>query len=228
MTVHRELAVGTWRATMFNVALLVAAGPAATGCFVEADLPQVRVTREALQFPGTLNLAPTPDGVDPSAVPDGLDQADLPEGFTETEQGAQVADAIDSGALEGGLLEMTESFEQDKELEFPDGLDSSLWPVRASLIAREGTEDLSFLQAFEVTVRCVDGELPPSRLFAYSGTSEGVMTTLVATSDERPNVVDYWACQQAFYDVHVTGSLPEEDWQVDVAIELQGNFKVSF
>ena len=184
------------------------------GCSAQADSFELRVTRQEVIFPGTPRQATT-DGIDTSAAAAAASQ---------TEAGQLAA-----AALQGEEVERTESFEQDQELEVPNGLDSALWPLWAKLVPHEGTTaDLSFLNEFDLTIRCASGELPDQLLLTYSrdGTPSA-STEAMATAEERTNIIDYWNCAQAFYDVHVVGILPEEDWAVDVVIELGGEFKLA-
>ena len=45
--------------------------------------------------------------------------------------------------------------------------------------------------------------------------------------DSNTDVLSYWDTKQAYYDITLWGTLPEEDWSVDVTFSFSGRLSVS-
>jgi hypothetical protein len=109
-------------------------------------------------------------------------------------------------------------------LELPADIDSELRPVRCVLTARDGVEDLDFIEGFNLVIGGADSVgLPPAEIFDYQRDEPEPDRSVVATDAvDRPNVLGYWATGTTQYTLTFYGRLPEQDWSLDVSVVFEG------
>ena len=121
------------------------------------------------------------------------------------------------------------SFDHPKGLGLPDMLDPELYPLSARVQARGTMENLSFLQEIKLTLASRDPEAPPPVVVAnYRRTGNASAgKTIQLQIDSDPDVLAYWETKDAFYDLEVSGVLPENSWAVDVIFSFSGKLSIS-
>lgn len=114
-----------------------------------------------------------------------------------------------------------------ESFEVPDGVESELRPVRATITPVQGVSDLAFLKQVTLAIATRDAQGPAAvTVFDYSGDPlERVGPALTADAVSQPNVIDYWAGGSTFYTLTVFGSLPSNAWAVDVDVAFAGSVK---
>lgn len=108
-------------------------------------------------------------------------------------------------------------------------VDVELYATLARIVGHDGDGDLSFIEGLELTVASRSPGAPePITLATYSRRTDRSSVTevsLVTASDA--NVFDYWKTEEPYYVIAAWGTLPQEDWSVDVLVEFRGNLRVS-
>jgi hypothetical protein len=126
-------------------------------------------------------------------------------------------------------MSVTTSFEHPEGFDLPEFLNPELRPLTGSITGVDDMDDLSFLEELTLTLasRAEDAP-PPSVLASYVRTSAGLVGRVVQMKTDRDSdVVEYWSTKDAFYEVTLSGLLPEEAWAIDVSIAFTGKLSVS-
>jgi hypothetical protein len=126
-------------------------------------------------------------------------------------------------------MTVTTSFEHPEGFDLPEFLNPRLRPLTGSITGVADMDDLSFLEELTLTLASrAEGAPPPSVLASYVRTSAGLVGRVVQMeTDGDADVVEYWSTKDAYYDVTLSGLLPEEPWAIDVSIAFEGKFSVS-
>jgi hypothetical protein len=110
----------------------------------------------------------------------------------------------------------------------PDVVELDLRPMLLTLTLQSGADDLSFLTDLEIYLSCAsDSNLPMLLLFEFHGQVPPLQRYLTMMPERQPNLVDYWECGGARYELAAIGALPPGNWTVTVEFELRGDFDVS-
>lgn len=132
-----------------------------------------------------------------------------------------------------GLTDVTTTlqtqFDHPKGLGLPDMLDPELYPLAAQVQARGSMESLGFIQEIKLTIASRADDAPPPVVVASyrrNGSSASGKSIQLKT-DSDSDVLAYWETKDAFYDLEVSGVLPEDSWAVDVIFSFSGKLSIS-
>jgi len=154
-------------------------------------------------------------------------RADIPElVITQTDI------AFDGVPRVPGISDVTTTleteFDHPKGAGLPDMLDPELYPLSGQVKARGDMQDLSFIEDLKLTLASRSSDAPPPRVVAtYHRANTGAGRTLQLKTDNAQDVLDYWNTKNAFYDLEITGVLPEGAWAVDVVVSFSGKLSIS-
>jgi hypothetical protein len=132
-----------------------------------------------------------------------------------------------------GLTDVTTTlqtqFDHPKGLGLPDMLDPELYPLAAQVQARGTMENLAFIQEIKLTLASrAAGAPPPAVVANYRRTGNAASGKLIKLqTDSDADVLSYWETKDAFYDLEVSGILPEDNWAVDVVFSFSGSLSIS-
>lgn len=124
---------------------------------------------------------------------------------------------------------VTTSFDHPEGLSLPDSLNPQLHALSASITARGEMQDLSFLEGLTLTIASrAEGAPAPLVVASYERPGNPVPGPMVRLeTDGDANMLEYWSTKHAYYDVTLWGSLPQEDWAIDVSVSFAGEISVS-
>jgi hypothetical protein len=122
------------------------------------------------------------------------------------------------------------TFTQDKpSLGLPKEIDTSVKAVQVELTARTGITSFDFLRSLRVTMAPNDGSSAPVELINYERVGVGsVGGTLSIPSQNPVNILDQWKTDSAKFTVALSGTLPEQDWSVDLSVHFAGKLSYKF
>ena len=132
-----------------------------------------------------------------------------------------------------GLTDVTTSletqFDHPSGMELPEFLDPELHPLSAQVTGTGGMTDLSFIESLTLTLTSRSPDAPPPRVMAsYVRPSAGAIgKTISLRTDRDSDVLAYWGKEGAFYDLAVSGILPQDNWAVDVSFSFSGHLSIS-
>jgi hypothetical protein len=132
-----------------------------------------------------------------------------------------------------GVTDVTQTlsttFDHPSDFELPSELNPELRPLSASVSGTGDMRDLSFLEGLRVTLSSRAPGAPPTRTLAYYERSpRGQVGRVVELqTNVESDVLSYWDTDQAYYDVTLWGTLPAEDWAIDVTFAFSGKISVS-
>jgi hypothetical protein len=119
-------------------------------------------------------------------------------------------------------------FDHPKGAGLPDMLDPELYPLSGQVKARGTMTDLSFIEDLKLTLSSRSADAPPPRVVAsYHRSSANAGRTLPLQTDNDQDVLEYWSTKNAFYDLEISGVLPEDAWAVDVVVSFSGKLSIS-
>lgn len=154
-------------------------------------------------------------------------RADIPELVV-----TQTDIAFDGVPRLPGITDVTTTleteFDHPKGANLPDMLDPELYPLSGQVTARGDMQDLSFIQDLKLTLSSRSSDAPPPRVVAsYHRASAGAGRTIQLVTDNDQDVLEYWSTKNAFYDLQISGILPENAWAVDVVVSFSGKLSIS-
>ncbi len=120
-------------------------------------------------------------------------------------------------------------FDHPKGLGLPDMLDPELYPLAAQVQAGDGMDSLAFIQEIKLTLASrAPGAPPPAVVASYQRTGSAAPgKTIKLKTDTDSDVLSYWETKDAYYDLEVSGILPENNWAVDVIVSFSGSLSIS-
>jgi hypothetical protein len=120
-------------------------------------------------------------------------------------------------------------FDHPKGLGLPEAFDPELYPLAGQVKATGSMADLSFIQELKLTLSSRSEGAPAPRVVAsYRAPSSGTVGKLIELeTDNDSDVLEYWGTKNAFYDLEVSGVLPENAWAVDVIVSFSGKLSIS-
>jgi hypothetical protein len=121
------------------------------------------------------------------------------------------------------------SFDHPNGMSLPDSLNPELHPLGASITATGTMQDLSFLESLTLTISSRAVNAPPPQVVARyeRNGSAAIGNVIQLETDSDTDVLDFWQTSGTFYDVTLSGSLPAEDWAIDVTVAFSGAISVS-
>ena len=133
-----------------------------------------------------------------------------------------------------GLTDVTTTlqtqFDHPKGFALPDMLDPELYPLSARVQARDGMENLGFIQEIKLTIASRSPDAPPPIVVASyrrTGSNAASGKQIELQTDSDSDVLSYWETKNAYYDLEVSGVLPENNWAVDVVFSFSGKLSIS-
>lgn len=124
---------------------------------------------------------------------------------------------------------VTTSFDHPKGFELPDFFKSELRTLSARVAGVGDTDDMSFIQGVSLTLASrAEGAPEPIVVASYAraqGSPSG--STMEMEIDSDANVLSYWETKSAYYDLTVSGVLPEDAWALDLTLAFSGSISVS-
>ena len=148
-------------------------------------------------------------------------EADAPD--VEVTQHDVAFDGVPSSDLLGDVSTGMTYTQDLPDIDFPEGLTSTVQAVKVDVIAKEGIQNFDFLRLLHVTMRDKAGKRAPIELIDYvkpEGTTVG--TTLSIPSGNPINVIEQWKDKNVVFDVQVAGTLPKNAWKVDISVHFSG------
>jgi len=120
-------------------------------------------------------------------------------------------------------------FDHPKDASMPDMLNPELHPLSGQVLARGTMQDLSFIQELKLTLSSRSADAPPPRVVAsYKQTGSSRAGKVINLKTDRDSdVIEYWDTKNAYYDLEVSGVLPEDAWSVDVVVAFSGKLSIS-
>jgi len=131
-----------------------------------------------------------------------------------------------------GLSDVTTTlkteFDHPKGAGLPDMLDPELYPLSGQVKARGDMQDLSFIEDLKLTLSSRSSDAPPPRVVAsYHRSNSSTGRVLQLQTDNDQDVLQYWSTKNAFYNLEISGVLPEDAWTVDVVVSFSGKLSIS-
>jgi hypothetical protein len=124
-----------------------------------------------------------------------------------------------------GDVSVSQTFSQKhKKLDLPSGLNSEVKALGVSVTAKSGIKDFSFIHNLRLTMS--DDVHPPVTLIDYQQDPNVPPSAVLDMKSANPaNTFEQWKSDSANFTVQVAGTLPTDDWKVDVSIHFGGSFK---
>ena len=119
-------------------------------------------------------------------------------------------------------------FDHPKGAGLPEMLDPELFPLAGQVKARGTMQDLSFIEDLKLTLSSRSSGAPPPRVVAsYHRSGSNAGRILQLRTDNEQDVLEYWSTKNAFYELEISGVLPENGWSVDVVVSFSGSLSIS-
>jgi hypothetical protein len=152
-------------------------------------------------------------------------EADVPE--VEITQHDLVFEGVPQAAVLGDVS-MSKSFSQKHQrLDLPDGLDTEVKAMGVTLTAKGGIESFDFIKALRLTMS--DDVHAPVELIDYARADGAPSTNVLTMESKNPvNTLDEWKSDSATFTVDIAGTLPPQDWKVDVSVRFAGKIKYKY
>ena len=154
-------------------------------------------------------------------------EADVPD-VTVTQHDLSFTGIPMAGRLGDVATEL--SFTQDKPaLDLPKGLDTSVKAVQVDLIAKGGISSFDFIRSLRVSMIPTSGTDLGVELLSYER-ADGVAvgSTLSIPSKNPINILDQWKASSAQFTIQIAGTLPEQDWSLDMSVHFSGKFSYKY
>lgn len=118
------------------------------------------------------------------------------------------------------------TFVQDRPLDLPKALDSTVKAVKVELHARKGIQNFDFLHALRITMT-PKGSNEAIELVDYEKAPGAPSSATLSIASKNPvNILEQWKADTATFNVDVAGILPEKAWSLDLSVHFSG--KVSY
>ena len=132
------------------------------------------------------------------------------------------------GMAAGGDSMIKSYSQQHPKLDIPAGIDSELKPVAATLVARNGVFDLSFIRSLSLSMT-VDGTSAPVALGSYEPAAGAPAGDQISLTTVNPvNILEAWKTDSATFTLQIVGQLPTNDWAGDVSLDLSVSAKATY
>jgi hypothetical protein len=152
-------------------------------------------------------------------------EADVPE--IEVTQHDLAFAGVPVAALIGDVS-MTRTFSQEhKKLEMPDGLDTEVKALGITLTTKTGIKDFGFIHNLRLLMS--DDVHDPIELVDFQQDPTTQASNVLTMSSANPvNTLDQWKTNSATFTVEIAGTLPPQDWTIDLSIRFAGKVKYSY
>jgi hypothetical protein len=152
-------------------------------------------------------------------------EADVPE--VEVTQHDLQFDGVPISATIGDVS-LSKSFSQKhQKLELPGGLNTEVKALGITLTAKQGIETFDFLKALRLTM--TDEVHTPVELINYTRVDGAPSTNVLTMQSANPvNTLDQWKTDSATFTIEIAGTLPPQNWMVDLAVRFAGKIKYKY
>lgn len=153
-------------------------------------------------------------------------EATVPE--VEITQHDLVFEGVPLATSLGGDVSVSKSFSQKHQrLELPQGLDTEVKAIGVTLTAKGGIEDFDFIKALRVTMS--DDVHAPVELIDYAHVDGAPSTNVLTMESKNPvNTLDQWKTDSATFTIEIAGTLPPQDWKVDLSVRFAGKITYKY
>jgi hypothetical protein len=108
-------------------------------------------------------------------------------------------------------------------LDLPSELTAEVRAVQVTLKAKSGITDFSFLSRLRVTMQDDAKKKEPVDLLHYERDPAATAGAVLSIPAQNPNnLIDQWKSDAAVFGLELEGTLPEQDWTVDVTLSFSG------
>lgn len=115
------------------------------------------------------------------------------------------------------------------DLSSPQGLQSIFRLTRVDFIARSGITDFDFISNADIRILPPEGSsLLPAHVIDYARNGAETGTTLSMTGNEDVDLYDYLTGGDIFVDASLAGTLPSEEWSMDIRVCLYVNVRANY
>jgi hypothetical protein len=127
-----------------------------------------------------------------------------------------------------GDVSLSKSFSQKHQrLELPEGLDTEVKALGVTLTAKGGIENFDFLKAMRLTMS--DDVHAPVELINYTRVDGAPSANVLTMESKNPvNTLEQWKTDSATFTVEIAGTLPAQDWKVDLAVRFAGKIHYKY
>jgi len=147
-------------------------------------------------------------------------EADLPD-VEVTQRGLKMAGVPGAALL--GDASVTSSFTFSSSA-WAKRMNSEILVHKVTITANGSLASLDFIKSARVTAAASalsDGTTP---IVDYERSADAPSTLAIAVSPPAPiDVTSLWSADQVVIELQAAGQLPEQDWTVDVTLNLSGN-----
>ena len=152
-------------------------------------------------------------------------EADLPD-VEITQHGLKMTGV--PGAAQVGDTSVSSSFTLSPST-WAKRMNSEIFVHRATITASDSLANLDFIKSARVTAAVsalAEGTTP---IMDYERSADAPSTSVIEVSLPAPiDVTSLWAADQLVIELQAAGQLPEQDWTVDVSLNLSGNITYKF
>ena len=152
-------------------------------------------------------------------------EADLPD-VEITQHGLKMAGV--PAAVVVGDTSVTSSFTLSPST-WAKRMNSEIFVHRATITDSDSLANLNFIKSARVTAAVSALSEGTTPIMDYERSVDAPSTSVIAVSPPAPiDVTSLWSANQVVIELQVAGQLPEQDWTVDLALNLSGNITYKF
>jgi hypothetical protein len=108
-------------------------------------------------------------------------------------------------------------------------MNSEIFVHRATITDSDSLANLNFIKSARVTAAVSALSEGTTPIMDYERSVDAPSTSVIAVSPPAPiDVTSLWSANQVVIELQVAGQLPEQDWTVDLALNLSGNITYKF
>jgi hypothetical protein len=152
-------------------------------------------------------------------------EADLPD-VEITQHGLKMAGVPGAAVL--GDTSVTSSFTLSSST-WTKRMNSQVFVHHVTITARGDLANLDFIRFARVTVAAPAISDGTTAIMDYERSPDAPSSSAIEVSLPAPiDVTSLWSANQLVIELQVAGQLPEQDWSVDVTLNLSGNITYKF
>jgi len=108
-------------------------------------------------------------------------------------------------------------------------MNSQVFVHQVTITAGGSLASLDFIKSARVTAAASALSEGTTAIVDYERSADAPSTSAIAVSLPAPiDVTSLWSANQLVIELQVAGQLPEQDWSVDLALNLSGNITYKF
>jgi hypothetical protein len=147
-------------------------------------------------------------------------EADLPD-VEITQHGLRMAGV--PGASLVGDASVTSSFTFSLS-KWTKRMNSEVFVHKVTITARDSLANLDFIKDARVTAAAPASPDSATAIMDYERSPDAPSTSAIAVNPPAPvDITSLWSANQLVIELQVAGQLPEQDWTVDVTVQVSGN-----